>query len=125
MKEASGNLEQCMQIAAEMPKDFLLLSGDDLLTKAIMSIGGAGVISVLANALPDTFKRLTQGDHETALQAAFSLIKINSLMYTEGNPVGIKNLLFHQGIISSDQVRLPMLRASLELSNQIKSAMNS
>lgn len=125
MKEASGNLEQCMQIAAEMPKDFLLLSGDDLLTKAIMSIGGAGVISVLANALPDTFKRLTQGDHETALQAAFSLIKINSLMYTEGNPVGIKNLLFLQGIISSDQVRLPMLRASLELSNQIKSAMNS
>lgn len=125
MKEASGNLEQCMQIAAEMPKDFLLLSGDDLLTKAIMSIGGAGVISVLANALPDTFKRLTQGDHETALQAAFSLIKINSLMYTEGNPVGIKNLLFHQGIISSDQVRLPMLRGSLELSNQIKSAMNS
>lgn len=125
MKEASGNLEQCMQIAAEMPKDFLLLSGDDLLTKAIMSIGGAGVISVLANALPDAFKRLTQGDHETALQAAFSLIKINSLMYTEGNPVGIKNLLFHQGIISSDQVRLPMLRASLELSNQIKSAMNS
>lgn len=125
MKEASGNLEQCMQIAAEMPKDFLLLSGDDLLTKAIMSIGGAGVISVLANALPGTFKRLTQGDHETALQAAFSLIKINSLMYTEGNPVGIKNLLFLQGIISSDQVRLPMLRASLELSNQIKSAMNS
>lgn len=124
MKEASGNLEQCMQIAAKMPKDFLLLSGDDLLTKAMMSIGGSGVISVLANAFPETFKNLTHGDQDTALSAAFSLIKINSLMYLEGNPVGIKNLLFHQGIISSDQVRLPMLRASLELSEQIKSALN-
>jgi 4-hydroxy-tetrahydrodipicolinate synthase len=45
---------------------------------------------------------------------------MNSLMYLEGNPVGIKNLLFHQGIIKSDQVRLPMLRASLDLNNKIK-----
>lgn len=122
MKEASGNLEQCMKISAAMPKDFLLLSGDDLLTKAMMSIGGSGVISVLANAFPQTFKNLTQGDHQTSLEATFSLLSLNSLMYVEGNPVGIKNLLFHQGIISSDQVRLPMLRASLELSHQIKSA---
>lgn len=121
MKEASGNIEQCMQIAAEIPKDFLLLSGDDLLTKAILSIGGSGVISVLANAFPETFKNLTQGDQDVSLSAAFSLIKINSLMYLEGNPVGIKNLLMHKGVISSDQVRLPMLRASLELSKQIKS----
>lgn len=120
MKEASGNLEQCMQIASQMPKDFLLLSGDDLLTKAIQSIGGSGVISVLANSLPQTFKQLTHGTEEEALKAAFSLLKINSLMYQEGNPVGIKNLLLHQGIIQSDQVRLPMLRASLELSNKIK-----
>jgi 4-hydroxy-tetrahydrodipicolinate synthase len=122
MKEASGNLEQCMQIAAAMPKDFLLLSGDDLLTKAMMSIGGSGVISVLANAVPQTFKNLTQGNHLTALEATFSLLSLNSLMYVEGNPVGIKNLLFHKGIINCDQVRLPMLRASLELSHQIKMA---
>ena len=122
MKEASGNLEQCMQIAAEMPQDFLLLSGDDLLTKAIMSIGGSGVISVLANAYPETFATLTKGDEKEALAAAFSLLKLNSLMYLEGNPVGIKNLLSHLGILSSDQVRLPMLKASLELSGQIKAA---
>ncbi|TDQ18239.1 4-hydroxy-tetrahydrodipicolinate synthase [Algoriphagus boseongensis] len=122
MKEASGNMEQCMQIAAGMPKDFLLISGDDLLTKAMMSIGGAGIISVLANALPETFKEITQGDQATSLGATFSLLPLNSLMYQEGNPVGIKNLLFHMGIIKSDQVRLPMLRASLELSNQIKAA---
>lgn len=120
MKEASGNLEQCMQIAAAMPKDFLLLSGDDLLTKAIMAVGGSGVISVLANAFPERFKQLTHGSSEEALQVIYSLLSLNGLMYQEGNPVGIKNLLLHMGILESDQVRLPMLRASLELSNQIK-----
>lgn len=122
MKEASGNLEQCMQIAASMPKDFILLSGDDLLTKAILSIGGSGVISVLANALPEVFKKLNHGTEEESLHAAFSLLALNGLMYQEGNPVGIKNLLRHLGIISTDQVRLPMLSASAELSNQIKAA---
>ncbi|MEY3644906.1 MAG: hypothetical protein RLZZ207_1602 [Bacteroidota bacterium] len=123
IKEASGNLEQCMQITASMPKDFLLISGDDLLTKPILSIGGAGVISVLANALPATFKTLIEGDSKTSLEAAYSLLELNSLMYQEGNPVGLKNLLLHQGIITSDQVRLPLLRASKELSQKIYQAL--
>ena len=122
IKEASGNLEQCMQIAASMPKDFLLLSGDDLLTKPIQSIGGTGVISVLANALPATFKTLTEGEGVSSLQAAYSILKLNGLMYEEGNPVGIKNLLLHQGIIQTDQVRLPLLRASQGLSEKIRLA---
>ncbi len=123
IKEASGNLEQCMQITASMPKDFLLISGDDLLTKPILSIGGAGVISVLANALPATFKTIIEGDSKTSLEAAYSLLELNSLMYLEGNPVGLKNLLLHQGIITSDQVRLPLLRASKELSQKIYQAL--
>ena len=123
IKEASGNLEQCMQIAASMPKDFLLLSGDDLLTKPMLSIGGSGVISVLANALPDTFKTMIEGDRKASLEAAYSLLELNSLMYQEGNPVGLKNLLLHQGILSSDQVRLPLLRASKELSHKIHQAL--
>ena len=64
IKEASGNLEQCMQIAASMPKDFLLLSGDDLLTKPILSIGGSGVIFGLGQChssyLQDTDRRRFQ-----------------------------------------------------------------
>lgn len=123
IKEASGNLEQCMQITASMPKDFLLLSGDDLLTKPILSIGGSGVISVLANALPATFKTMIEGNSKASLEAAYSLLELNSLMYLEGNPVGIKNLLLHQGIITSDQVRLPLLRASKELSQKIHQAL--
>ena len=112
-----------MQIAASMPKDFLLLSGDDLLTKPILSIGGSGVISVLANALPATFKTLIEGDSKASLEAAYSLLELNSLMYQEGNPVGLKNLLLQQGILSSDQVRLPLLRASKDLSNKIHQAL--
>lgn len=119
MKEASGNLEQCMQIAAEKPKDFLLISGDDLMTRAMYSVGGSGIISVLANALPQTFKAMCHGTEEESLKAAFSILGLNSMMYLEGNPVGIKNLLKHQGICG-DQVRLPMLRATEELSEKIK-----
>ncbi|MDP4956514.1 MAG: 4-hydroxy-tetrahydrodipicolinate synthase [Algoriphagus sp.] len=122
IKEASGNLEQCLQIALAKPKDFLLLSGDDLLTKPIQSLGGTGVISVLANALPATFKQILEGDTASSLSATHSLVELNSLMYQEGNPVGIKNLLFHLGILQTDQVRLPLLRASQSLSEKIRMA---
>ncbi len=122
IKEASGNLEQCLQIALAKPKDFLLLSGDDLLTKPIQSLGGTGVISVLANALPATFKQILEGDTASSLAATHSLVELNSLMYQEGNPVGIKNLLFHLGILQTDQVRLPLLRASQSLSEKIRMA---
>lgn len=125
IKEASGNLEQCLQIALAKPKDFLLLSGDDLLTKPIQSIGGTGVISVLANALPATFKQILEGDTASSLAATHSLVELNSLMYQEGNPVGIKNLLFHLGILQTDQVRLPLLRASQGLSEKIRMAKHS
>lgn len=58
VKEASGNLEQCMKIAMDKPSDFMLISGDDLLTLPIYAIGGVGVISVLANAYPFVFKKM-------------------------------------------------------------------
>jgi len=119
MKEASGNLEQCMRIASKKPANFLLISGDDLLTKAIYSIGGTGIISVIANALPATFKSICHGEENERLEATFSLLDVNPLMYQEGNPVGVKNLLKHLGVCG-DQVRTPMLRASLELNQKIK-----
>ena len=119
IKEASGNLEQCMRIAAGKPVEFLLVSGDDLMTKALSSIGGAGIISVLANALPTTFRTISHGTDAEQLAETFSLLDLNELMYQEGNPVGIKNLLKHIGICG-DQVRLPMLRASKNLNDIIK-----
>lgn len=122
IKEASGNLEQCMKIAREMPKDFLLISGDDLLTLPIYTMGGAGVISVLANALPITFQKIKNGVQNGKLaqaQAAqFSLLDINAPMYEEGNPVGVKFLLSLMGVCEPF-VRLPLIKASNSLQKKI------
>ena len=83
-----------MEIARHAPEGFSLISGDDLLTVALMSVGAVGVISVLANLLPKTFHTMVHGamagDYAQARQAAFSLLDINPLMYEESNPVGVK-----------------------------------
>ncbi|MBX2966429.1 MAG: 4-hydroxy-tetrahydrodipicolinate synthase [Cyclobacteriaceae bacterium] len=125
IKEASGNLEQCMRIARSKPKDFLLISGDDLLTVPIYAIGGKGVISVLANALPQAFKKMKEfsfaNNFAKASQYQFSLLDINGLMYEESNPVGVKQLLNQLGVCEN-YVRLPLLPASAGLKQKIESA---
>jgi 4-hydroxy-tetrahydrodipicolinate synthase len=121
-KEASGNLEQCMKIAKYMPKDFLLLSGDDMQTVAMYAMGGKGVISVLANAYPQIFKKMKEyafaRDYAKASQQLFKLLEINAPMYEEANPVGIKSLLETLGICKSE-VRLPLVKASHGLQAKI------
>jgi len=125
VKEASGNLEQCMKIAKGKPKDFLLISGDDLLTLPLYSIGGVGVISVLANAFPITFKKITEsanaGNYLRAATEAFKLLEINSAMYEEGSPTGIKYLL-NLMKICKPPVRLPMVEPSAGLRKKIELA---
>lgn len=118
MKEASGDLSQCMRIAARMPKDFLLISGDDILTPSMRVIGGQGVISVLANAYPAIFKTICHGNLEDAKEAAFKLLDINPMMYEEANPVGLKFLMSHLGICG-DTVRLPLVKATDSLKERI------
>jgi 4-hydroxy-tetrahydrodipicolinate synthase len=125
IKEASGMIEQCMRIARYAPKGFLLISGDDMLTVPLYSIGGQGVISVLANALPTTFRKMkeyaTAGNFAKASQEQFRLLNINGPMYEEGNPVGIKYLLSQMGVIGA-AVRLPMAPASRALRAKIDKA---
>lgn len=122
IKEASGNLEQCMKISKLMPKDFLLVSGDDMLTVPLYSIGGKGVISVLANAFPGIFKKMKEfsfaGNYAKASQEQFKLLEINGPMYEEGNPVGLKSLLSEMGICGKS-VRLPLAPASPALTKKI------
>ncbi|WP_323756656.1 4-hydroxy-tetrahydrodipicolinate synthase [Roseivirga sp.] len=123
IKEASGDLTQCMTISKDAPAGFLLISGDDLLTTPMMATGAVGVISVLANAFPETFKRITKaglsGDFKASSQATFELIDINPLMYMESNPVGIKQVLEEFGVCKN-HVRMPLLSASGELKTKIK-----
>jgi 4-hydroxy-tetrahydrodipicolinate synthase len=123
VKEASGNLEQCMKIAKEKPANFMLISGDDLLTLPIYAIGGVGVISVLANAFPVVFRKMKDyflaGDNTRAQKELFKLVDINGPMYEEGNPVGVKQLLHEMGICGAN-VRLPLVQASEGLVRKIR-----
>lgn len=122
IKEASGNLEQCMSIIQGARKGFMLISGDDMLTVPMMAVGGVGVISVLANAFPGSFKKMTdsmaQGKFKTAAAIQREMVKVNQLMYEEGNPVGLKALLSHLGRCEP-HVRLPLVSASADLTRRI------
>jgi 4-hydroxy-tetrahydrodipicolinate synthase len=125
IKEASGNIEQCMKISKLKPADFLLMSGDDMLTVALYALGAKGVISVLANALPAVFKKMKEhafaNQFAKASQEQFKLTGLNGPMYEEGNPVGVKYLLAEMGI-GNGNVRLPMVKASAQLQSKIKIA---
>ena len=124
IKEASGNLEQCMRIARDKPRDFLLISGDDMFTVALYSMGASGVISVLANAYPKIFQGMKDcaaaGNYAGASAEIFKLLDINPLMYEEGNPIGLKTVLQALGLCS-DVVRLPLASASESLKAKIHS----
>ncbi len=122
IKEASGNLTQCMEIAQKKENDFLLISGEDLHTPAMITFGAVGVISVLANAFQEfnlMVKKALENNFTESSEYLFKLLEINNLMYEEANPVGIKNALKHFGICE-DFVRLPLLQASKELDERIK-----
>ena len=118
VKEASCVIEQCMEIARDKPEDFLLISGDDVQGVPIISIGGVGVMSVIANAFPAKFTALIeaalQGDFKTASHELGHFLRIDPLLYEEGNPVGIKNIMAQMGLISPE-VRLPLMKASADL----------
>ncbi len=122
IKEASGDLYQCMQIIAHSSEGFLTISGDDMLTLPMMSIGAKGVISVLANAFPSHFKKMVHGNNEEAKPGLFSLLNINPLMYVESNPVGIKEVLRQLGICNN-YVRSPLISASNQLIDDITIAL--
>ncbi|HWA33314.1 MAG TPA: 4-hydroxy-tetrahydrodipicolinate synthase [Cyclobacteriaceae bacterium] len=123
VKEASGSLEQCMKIAKDKPSEFMLISGDDLLTLPMYAIGAVGVISVLANAFPGVFKAMKEcaldGNYPKAQQALNKIVDINAPMYEESNPVGVKQLLSEMGICGP-HVRLPLVPASDKLAARIK-----
>ncbi len=123
IKEASGDFGQIVDIVAGMPDDFLLISGDDMCTIPMISLGATGVISVLANAFPAEMSAMTRaalrGDFQGAKTLLGKLNKINPLMYKESNPVGVKEALRLLGICES-HVRLPLVGPSKSLTEAIK-----
>jgi len=123
IKEASGSLPQCMAIVAEKPEGFTVLSGDDNLILSQIAIGMEGVISVAANCWPKQFSQAVhtalEGDFKKAREVFYPLLPGIDLLFAEGNPTGVKEVLAQKGIIEN-QLRLPLIPASESLSVQLK-----
>lgn len=115
IKEASGNLNQVSYILKDKPKDFLVISGDDNLTVPMMSIGGVGVISVSANAVPyevsQCVKECLRGDFMAATKVLNRLLEFQDLIFVEGNPTGVKSAMVIRGILENN-LRLPLVASS-------------
>lgn len=125
IKEASGNIEQCMSIISGKPDDFMVISGDDGITLPMISAGAIGVISVIANSHPKDFSNMVsaalKNDYHTARKLHYRYFDAIPLLFAEGNPAGIKEVLSFKGI-TRNTVRLPLVNVSSELSKKLKAA---
>lgn len=123
IKEASGSLEKVMKIVKDRPKDFLVISGDDVLTLPIIACGGDGVISVIANALPKEFSDLVhfalEGNFDKARKSQNRLLEITQSIYVDGNPAGVKGLLSAMNVCS-EYLRLPLVNVNKAAVNRFE-----
>ena len=124
VKEAAGCMAQAMKIIQHAPKDFRVISGDDMIALPMTLAGGAGVISVIGQGLPKDFAQLIKfglnGENSKAFELQYKLMDSIDLIFEEGNPVGIKALLNKVGICGFD-VRLPLVEATSQLRQKINS----
>ena len=115
VKEASGSLDQMSQVIAACGPDFAVISGDDNLTLPLMAIGGAGVISVIANLVPRETADLThaalEGDWKRARELHYRLFPLARAAFLETNPIPIKEAMAMAGMLEPE-FRLPMCRMS-------------
>jgi 4-hydroxy-tetrahydrodipicolinate synthase len=123
IKEAGGDMAQCMQILRDKPQDFLVVSGDDALALPQIACGMDGVISVAANAFPKLFSEMVrlclQGDFHGAKKINDGLIDAYDLMFAENNPAGVKAFLAEDGLIEN-YLRLPLVPLSKELHRKLQ-----
>lgn len=115
IKEASGSIEQCIDILKRRPSDFLVISGDDNLTLSLVACGADGVLSVVGNAFPQAFSDLTRAalanDMLSARSLQYRLFDIINMLFAEGNPGGVKCALRELGICE-EHMRLPLVPVS-------------
>ena len=122
VKEASGNLQQIMEIMRDKPADFDVLSGDDGITQPLMASSATGVISVAANAYTKPFSQMMramkEGRTEEALRLHFAMLQMNQLIFADGNPAGIKCLMSHIGLCEN-VLRLPLVTVNEKVEAEI------
>jgi 4-hydroxy-tetrahydrodipicolinate synthase len=123
IKEASGNMNQCMQILRDKPQEFLVVSGDDNLALAQIACGMRGVISVAANCFAKDLSAMVeaalQDDFTTARVLNNKLLMGYELLFAENNPAGVKAVLSEMGIIEN-YLRLPLVPLSAGIQKQIQ-----
>jgi 4-hydroxy-tetrahydrodipicolinate synthase len=123
IKEASGNIEQCMKIIKHRPDNFLIISGDDTLTLPLIASGADGVISVVANAYPKDFSDMIRSalvhDFKTAQKLHYQLMEITEQLFADGNPGGVKVVL-SQKKITQPFVRLPLVEPNDKVKATLK-----
>jgi len=122
IKEASGSFNQYAKIATDSPDNFLLISGNDMDTFPMISLGAVGAISVMANILPDVYCNLVRGalknDRNKEKIYYRDLFHLNELLIEEGNPTGVKAALSLKNLIKNN-LRLPLLKSSQQLYEKI------
>jgi 4-hydroxy-tetrahydrodipicolinate synthase len=123
IKEASGNMSQCMQILRDKPRDFMVVSGDDNLAMSQIACGMDGVISVAANCFPKEYsamiKAALDGDFRKASHSNSRMLEGYDLLFAENNPAGVKAFLSEMGIIKN-YLRLPLVPLSSGVAQQVK-----
>jgi 4-hydroxy-tetrahydrodipicolinate synthase len=115
VKEASGNVVQAAEIVASAPDDFIVVSGDDALTLAIMSVGGRGVICVASNVAPSEMAQIVEGaetgDYAGARRLFSSLLPLLQVNFVESNPIPVKAAMAAMGLLE-ETYRLPLVPPS-------------
>ena len=122
IKEAAGDLVQAMQLIQNKPKDFLVISGDDMIALPMVLAGGSGVISVIGQGFPKQFAELIRLGLDRKVDEAYKLHYLLSasidLIFEQGNPGGIKEVLKSLGL-SENTVRLPLVNVDANLASRI------
>ncbi len=126
VKEASGNMAQMDEIIKRKPENFDVISGDDGITFPLITLGAVGVISVIGNAFPKEFSRMTrlalEGDYNSALTIHHSFNELFNLLFVDGNPAGVKCMLNMMGYIEN-KLRLPLVPTRITTYEQIRNVL--
>jgi 4-hydroxy-tetrahydrodipicolinate synthase len=122
VKEASGDIVQAMKLIQYKPKDFLIISGDDMITLPMILAGGAGVISVIAEGFPKQFTEMVHlglnKKVDDAYKIHYLLADSIDMIFEQGNPAGIKEVFKSLGL-SENTVRLPLVNVDEDLANRL------